>query len=221
VGVVWIYSLLDLQDLALGGSFRETHPTALILALAVWLCALTASSNTFYRERLLGTLERLSVTPFSPGLMVAAKALVLACVAAAQGVLVWWAGRMLLAEDLRRASDPAGVLGMVLLALATVALGMFLATLLTSPTQIGNAVTFLTLGVLSFSGFFKPVEDLGAASPVARNLPFTLAYRALRAAVGGGHAPTQTYLVLAFEAVVLLVLTALMLRAVAGEPGGR
>src|SRR5688572_32594746 len=75
--IIAVFDQLDLGNIAFTHDFRETSPTALVLCLGPWLSNLTLASQALYRERLAGTLERLSVTPFSPGLLLATKAIVL------------------------------------------------------------------------------------------------------------------------------------------------
>lgn len=210
--VVWLFSLLDLAPIDYGGQFRETSPVALILCLSVWLSSLTAAATALYRERVGGTLQRLAATPFSPGLLVVTKAFVLALVGLAQAVVVWVSARTLLGADLGRAGDAGGILALFLLGFETVALGVLLATLLRSPTQIANIVTLLTLGVITLSGFFKPVAELGALAPIAKYLPFTLAYEAVRAVVAGAALPVDAYATMALEGILFLTLGAWILR---------
>lgn len=213
--IVWVYSLLGLEATALPDRFRETSPVGLILCLSVWLSALTMASTSLYRERTAGTLERLTATPFSPGLMILAKALVLVTVSLGQAVIVWMSGSILLAEEMPYARPVGGILTLFALACAAVALGIFLSALLTSATQISNAVTFATLGVITLSGFFKPLDELGAVGGLGQVLPFTLGYGAIRDLVERGASSADAVVSLLVEAVLLMTASLVLLKTVA------
>lgn len=210
--VVWVFSLVDVGVVDLPGRFRETSPVSLVLCLSIWLSALTMSATALYREKLSGTLSRLSVTPFSPALMMASKMVVLGGLSILQAMIVWVAGRLLLDEQMVRANDLGGLFGLAILGFATSALGLLLSTWLTSPVQISNVLTFLTLAVVTLSGFFKPVEDLGRIQGVAQVLPFTLGYDAMRDVIDGARAPWSTMFALAVEGLVFLVLAWFVLK---------
>jgi ABC-2 type transport system permease protein len=214
--VVWVFSLLRLEEREYPSEFRETHPLSLVLCLAVWLSALTSTAYAFYRERQEGTLRRLSTTPYSPGLLLGSKMALHAVVGLVQVLLVWVTLRFLV--DIRLEGEPAPlVLGLWMLSLSTSALGLLLSVTLGSGQQIANAVTLLTLVVVCLSGFLKPLADLDAAGQVAAVLPFTLAYRLLMAVLTGSAAPSLSWWLLPAETIALLGLALLRLVAVAPQ----
>jgi ABC-type multidrug transport system permease subunit len=208
--VVWIFSTLDLPPPT---PPTTASPVALILCLSIWLSSLTAAATSLYRERTAGTLQRLAATPFSPGMLVGTKAAVLAAIGVAQALIVWGSARLLLADGVAGADDLGAILALLLLAFETVALGMLLAALLRSPAQIANVVTLLTLAVLTLCGFLKPVDHLGVLEPVARFLPFTLAYDAVREVVAGHALPLEAFALMAVEGVLFLAASTLVVRA--------
>jgi ABC-type multidrug transport system permease subunit len=213
--ILWVFSRISLGEVHFGSAFRETSPVALVLCLGIWLSGLTSASSALYRERLAGTLERLRATPFSPEALLASKALVLGALGVAQAGLAWLAARLLVADELGGADRPEALAGLALLALAAVAAGLLLAALLPSPTQVASCATFLTLAVISLSGFFKPVDQMGRIGPVARSLPFTLAYRSTRTFVDGSAPGPGLYAGLVFGLAVLLAGASVALRLAA------
>ncbi|MES2153765.1 MAG: ABC transporter permease [bacterium] len=210
--IVWIFSTLDLAHGPSAGG--APSPVALILCLSIWLSSLTAAATSLYRERTGGTLQRLAVTPFSPGMLVGTKAGVLCAIGLGQALVVWFSARMLLSQDLASADDAAGILALFLLVFQTVALGMLFAALLRSPTQIANVVTLFTLAVITLCGFLKSVDSMGAMAPLARMLPFTLAYDAVGDIVSARGLPMLTFLAMALEGVMFLLASGLALRFV-------
>lgn len=215
--IVWIFSTLDLHPSS--ASATTASPVALILCLSIWLSSLTAAATSLYRERTGGTLQRLAVTPFSPGMLVGTKAGVLCTIGLGQAVIVWGSARLLLAHDLTQANDVAGIAALFLLAFETVALGMLFAALLRSPTQIANVVTLLTLAVITLSGFLKPIGSMGSMAPVARFLPFTLGYDAIRDVLAGRGVPAEGLAVMASEGMLFMFASALVLRIMRRSPG--
>lgn len=213
--IVWVYSLLHVGVLDLPSTFRETSPLALVLCLAVWLSALTMASTALYRERLQGTLERLTVTPFTPGQWIVAKALVLGGLTSVQSVVVWTTARWLLGEELGAARGLGGIWSLALLGWTTVALGLFFSAFLATPAQISNTITFLTLAVIALSGFFKPLGDLGDVGILGRYLPFTLGYAAVQAVVKGAQPEVADLALLAAEGLVFLAWGFVVVRALA------
>lgn len=210
--IVWVFSEINLGAVRFGPAFRETSPVALVLCLSIWLSGLATASAALHRERLSGTLERLRATPFSPEAMLATKAAVLGALGLLQAAAVWGAARLLLPNEVALARPGHLPLALGLLAQASVAGGILLATLLPSPTQVANGVTFLTLASISLSGFFKPVADLGALRAVAEALPFTAAYQAVRRGLAGSPIETSATALLALQAAALLAAGALALR---------
>jgi ABC-type Na+ efflux pump permease subunit len=210
--IVWVFSQVGLGHVVFTQAFRETNPVALVLCLSIWLASLSGASSALYRERLAGTLERLRATPFQPEALLGCKMAVLGGLGLLQAGIVWLAARGLLRDELGGADRPGVLLGLGLLALAAVATGLLLAALLPSPTQVASCATFATLAALSLSGFFKPVADLGAIRPVARALPFTSSYQAVRAYVDGGAPAAMVYLIAAGGIAVALVAAAVALR---------
>lgn len=214
--VVWAYGLLDLGLVEFPDRFRDTQPVALVLTLSVWLSSITIASTALYREKVAGTLERLSVTPFRPVQLVVAKSLVLGITGFLQATVVLTAALAFVPEELGRARALELLAVLAAVAFAAVALGIALSALLNSSAQLSNAVTFLTLGFLTLSGFFKPLDDLGGFGRFAGYGSFALGYAALQRMVEEGEFLGANVLLLAAEGVALVGLALLGLRLSAG-----
>jgi ABC-type transport system involved in cytochrome c biogenesis permease component len=221
LAIVFVYSLLELsygpEDF--GWTFRDTHPAAMVLTLGVWLSSLTLASTAFYRDRINGTLERLSTTQFNPFGLVIGKSGVLYGVILLQVLILWGVTNLLLPGVMSAADPRQGILALTLLGFAGVSIGMVLSALTTSTTQALSLVTFLALASLALSGFLKPLDDMGTIGMVARWFPYSLGYQTLMALMGGAPLGLHQALALGTTAGALVPLGWLFLRLTGRRPG--
>jgi ABC-2 type transport system permease protein len=195
----WYNPTLDYQHFMVPG----------LLVSLVTLIATLLSAQNIAREKELGTLEQLNVTPITRGQFIAAKLLpfwVLAMVDLAVGLLV---GRLVFDVPMRGSLLLLFAAAAVYLVVA-LAIGLWISTLVDTQQQ-AMFVTFFVLNVyLLMSGLFTPIDSmapwmqlLSQANPMRH---FVAISRAVLVKGAGPAEVTRPLLVLVAYAAVALTL---------------
>jgi len=146
-------------------------PGVLALALGVLLQNMTALSIA--RERELGTLEQLVMTPIRPVEIMVGKLVPFGLVGCFDAVLITSVVVGLLHVPLR-GSIPALALGTVLYITATLGVGLCVSTISANQQQAQLTNFFLSMPSMILSGFVFPVENLPEVLQwVSRTVPMT------------------------------------------------
>ena len=188
-------------------NYKHYMVPGILVALMTIIGTLLSAQN-IARERELGTLEQLNVTPITRGQFIIAKLLpfwVLGLVELSLGLLVGW----LVFDIPMRGSIPLlfGVAGVYL----TVALGigLWISTLVETQQQAMFVTFFIVNIYLLMSGLFTPVDsmapwvrDVSMINPVRH---FVTISRAILMKGAGPAEIAQPFLILAGTAVVVLV----------------
>ncbi|HEY7291182.1 MAG TPA: ABC transporter permease [Vicinamibacterales bacterium] len=180
-----------------------------LLVALVTLIATLLSAQNIAREKELGTLEQLNVTPLTRGQFIAAKLLplwVLGLIDLAIGLLIgWWIFGVPIRGSLLLLFGSACVYLVVALAI-----GLWISTMVETQQQ-AMFVTFFIMNVyLLMSGLFTPIDSMAQwvqtislLNPVRH---FVTISRALLVKGAGFHEIAQPLLVLGVFAVVTLAL---------------
>jgi len=188
-------------------NYKHYMVPGILVALMTIIGTLLSAQN-IAREKELGTLEQLNVTPITRGQFIIAKLLpfwVLGLVELSLGLLVGW----LVFDIPMRGSIPLlfGVAGVYL----TVALGigLWISTLVETQQQAMFVTFFIVNIYLLMSGLFTPVDsmapwvrDVSMINPVRH---FVTISRAILMKGAGPAEIAQPFLILAGTAVVVLV----------------
>jgi ABC-2 type transport system permease protein len=136
------------------------------------LVTLIATSMAVVRERELGTLEQLVVTPVSRGALVAGKLIPFAIFGFADSLLVLAIARFWFDIPLE-GSGALLVASVFPFLLSTLGLGLILSTVSRTQQQaMMTAVFFVMLPMIYLSGFVFPIESMPAAvQPLTRLVP--------------------------------------------------
>ena len=188
-------------------NYKHYMVPGILVALMTIIGTLLSAQN-IAREKELGTLEQLNVTPITRGQFIIAKLLpfwVLGLVELSLGLLVGW----LVFDIPMRGSIPLlfGVAGVYL----TVALGigLWISTLVETQQQAMFVTFFIVNIYLLMSGLFTPVDsmapwvrDVSMINPVRH---FVTISRAILMKGAGPAEIAQPFLILAGTAVLVLV----------------
>jgi ABC-2 type transport system permease protein len=210
--VLWILGALHLGTAAVPPGFPTMDPPAFAVVLTVWLSGSTAAATAILRERTAGTLQRLALTPFSATTLVAAKAALFVPVACLQAAVTLAACRAFLGSAFAARPWQVAVV-FAALAMAAYGLGLLLSAACGSVTQVASATTLAAMASILWCGFFKPTSDLGAVRGVAKAMPFTVAYDAVRTAADGLRYGAVAVLAVALLAEVAVAALAVRLRS--------
>jgi ABC-2 type transport system permease protein len=147
--------------------------------LVTWVqITLLGAAEVLVSERLGGTLRRLLVTPASRSLILGGKLLARLLLGLLQMALLLIAGALFFGVNWGR--DPAAVaLVSLAFALATVSLGMLLATFVKTRGQAGSIVVGMSMALAALGGAWFPLEVTPPLyRQIAQVLPSTWAMRA-------------------------------------------
>jgi ABC-2 type transport system permease protein len=137
-----------------------TVPGVLGLVLLVITTMLTALGLT--REKEIGTLEQIMVTPIRPWQLILGKSLPFAIIGMADVVLIICAAALIF--DIPVMGPLWGLLGAAALFLmTTLGLGLFISTISATQQQAMMNAFFVNLPLILLSGFIYPVENMPEA----------------------------------------------------------
>jgi len=145
-----------------------------VLALVLLVVTANLASMAIVREKELGTLEQLNVTPLRRWELIVGKLLPYGLIALVDVVLVV-AVAVLWFEVPLRGSFVLLFTMCVLYVLCTLALGLFISTISNTQQQAMMTATFFFLTPMIYlSGFIFPIENMPAAiQPLTRLIPLT------------------------------------------------
>jgi ABC-2 type transport system permease protein len=182
-----------------------------ILALAVMSTAMVGLGIATGFERQYGVLKRLGSTPLGRPRLLGAKTISIVGVEVLQ-VAVLVAVAVALGWDPLHSSFGAAAAAILLATVAFAGLGLLMAGTLRGEVVLA-AANGLYLLLLLLGGMVVPLTKLpGALRPVARALPAGALSDALHHSLGGGHAGSSYWLVLAAWAIAAPVAAAVTFR---------
>ncbi|MDX1493388.1 MAG: ABC transporter permease [Longimicrobiales bacterium] len=130
-----------------------------VIGVIVLLMCLLLTAMAVVREREVGTLEQLLVSPLSPAELMLGKTLPVAGVALVQLTLVT-AVALLWFDIPLRGSVPALLLAAALFILAGLSLGLFISTVSATQQEAFLAMFLFVLPAIILSGFLYPIETM-------------------------------------------------------------
>jgi len=182
-----------------------------ILALAVMSTAMVGLGIATGFERQYGVLKRLGSTPLGRPRLLGAKTIAIIAVEVLQ-VAVLVAVAVALGWDPLRSSFGPAAAAIVLATVAFAGLGLLMAGTLRGEVVLA-AANGLYLLLLLVGGMVVPLTKLpGALRPLARALPAGALSDALHHALGGAHAGSSYWLVLAAWAIAAPIAAAATFR---------
>ena len=130
-------------------------------------------ARSFLQERDLGTLRRLRIAPISSPGLVAGKTIPFLIISLVQTALLFVSGRLLFGMDW--GPTPAMLLPVIFAtSLSAVGLGLLVATLVRSDSQVSAYANIIVISMAGFSGCFmprnwlpEPMQDASLATPHA------------------------------------------------------
>ncbi len=153
-------------------------PGVMALVLTILMQNLTALSIA--RERELGTLEQLVMTPIRTRELLLGKLIPFFCIGCLDAVLVSVAVVFIFGVPLR-GSVPALAVAVLVFLFATLGLGLSLSTLSANQQQAQLLSFFLGFPSILLSGFIFPVDNLPAVlQPLSAAVPMTYLLRVIR-----------------------------------------
>jgi ABC-2 type transport system permease protein len=159
---VWFNSRLESRDFMIPG----------VLALLLLAITTNLSSMGIVRERELGTLEQLNVTPLSRWELIVGKLLPYALVGMIDVCLVLGAAVLWFEVPLRGSVILLFALTLVYL-MSTLGLGLFVSTISSTQQEaMMTTIFFFLMPMIYLSGFIFPIENMPAAiQPITYLLP--------------------------------------------------
>lgn len=136
-----------------------------IIAMLVALITLMLTSMAIVREREIGTMEQLLVTPISPAELMLGKTLPFALVGIVDAVLVLVVGTQWFDVPMR-GSLWALALAVVVFLLATLSIGLLISTLAETQQQAMMGTFLFFLPAVLLSGFMFPIANMPVAIQV-------------------------------------------------------
>jgi ABC-2 type transport system permease protein len=131
-----------------------------VLALLLMVITLIMTSLAIVKEKEIGTIEQLIVTPIKPAQLIAGKLAPFTIIAAIDIILVLSLARFWFGVPIRGSIFLLFILSMVFL-LTTLGLGLFVSTITKSQQQaMMVAVFFVMMPMIFLSGFVFPIENM-------------------------------------------------------------
>jgi ABC-2 type transport system permease protein len=131
-----------------------------VLALLLMIMTLILTSLAIVKEKEIGTIEQLIVTPIKPAQLIAGKLAPFTIIAAIDIILVLMVARFWFNVPIRGSVILLFTLSFVFL-LTTLGLGLFVSTIAKSQQQaMMIAVFFIMLPMVFLSGFVFPIENM-------------------------------------------------------------
>ena len=135
------------------GIIYQTLVPAFLVMFAFFLVNIMA--NSFIIERKQGTLRRLQMTQVSPVQVLIGKTLPFLLVSIAQSVLLFLAGKLMF--GMSWGTHPAMLLAVIFAtAISATGLGLLLATIVRTESQVTSYSTFLVVVLAGISGCYMP-----------------------------------------------------------------
>lgn len=192
-------------------------PAILVSLTSIIGLLLTAQNIT--REKELGTLEQLNVTPLGKGQFIAGKLIPFWLLALAIFLIGLVIGRLVFGIPVR--GNPALVLGSAMIYLVVaLGVGLYISTITATQQQTMFVAFFVLLLYLLMSGLFTPVDSMpGWAQALAQLNPvkhFVVIMRTVLVRGGGWSAIWREVAILAVGGVVIMTLAVRQHRKVAG-----
>lgn len=130
-----------------------------VLALILLIMTMLLSSITIVKEKEMGTMEQLIVTPIRPFQLLAGKLVPCVAIGLADSVLVVASARLLLGVPVR---GSLFILFLMILAyiLTTLGLGLFISTISRTQQQAMLTSIFIIMPMMMFGGFVFPIENM-------------------------------------------------------------
>lgn len=151
-----------------------------LVASIMMISVMGVMSQAVVKERELGTLEQVLVTPITPGEYVAGKIIPYSVLGAAQSLLVSLLGVWWFAVPFN-GSVTIVTLGMALYMLTCVGMGLLISLMSHTRQQAQQMVTFIFIPTFVLSGFVFPIESMPAlVIPITKMIPLTWALEVLR-----------------------------------------
>ncbi|HWG90428.1 MAG TPA: ABC transporter permease [Candidatus Thermoplasmatota archaeon] len=163
------------------------NPTAFTLCLSITFSSIIMSATSVVKEKMGGTLKRLAKSPANLTSFLAAKMVVAFGVVVVQALIVLVATDLLI-QGLGSLDVPAFIVTMLLLGMMCHAVGLFISCVCTTDVQAVLTSALLMSQMISLSGVLRPLDRLGALGEVARVLPLTQAYHAMKDVMDNGLA---------------------------------
>jgi ABC-2 type transport system permease protein len=132
-----------------------------VAAVTLLVVTTVVTAMGLARERELGTIEQLLITPMRPVTLLLGKTLPFALVGLVTGGLVLAVGTNLFAVPVR-GSLLAIFLGMILYLLSTLGTGIFISTIARNQQQAILGGFFFLMPAILLSGFVTPIENMPA-----------------------------------------------------------
>ncbi len=130
-----------------------------VLALVLMIMTMLLTSMTLVREKEMGTMEQLIVTPIRPFQLLAGKLVPSIVIGLVDSAMVTAAARLLLGVPLR--GNLLILLVMVLaFILTTLGLGLFISTITHNQQQAMLSAVFVILPMMLLGGFVFPIENM-------------------------------------------------------------
>jgi ABC-2 type transport system permease protein len=133
-----------------------------VIANIVMLVTLILTSMAVVREREIGTMEQIAVTPITPAEFIAGKTLPFALVGLADAALVMLVG-VFWFEIPMRGSVPLLFACLLVFLLATLGTGLLVSTLCQTQQQAMLSTFFFFFPALMLSGFIFPIDNMPEA----------------------------------------------------------
>ena len=141
------------------GLFSRVYNVPAVIGVIVLLMCLLLTALGVVREREMGTLDQLLVSPLTPGELMLGKTLPVAGVAMVQLLLVTAVALLWFRIPLRGA-PPVLLLAALLFILAGLAIGLLISTVSETQQQAFLSMFLFLLPAIILSGFLYPVETM-------------------------------------------------------------
>ena len=130
-----------------------------VIALIAFLVPIILTAQAVVREREIGTLEQIMVTPIRPWELVAGKTVPFALMGLLDMIGIALIGIFWFEVPFR--GNPAILLlGSVLFLMSSVAIGLFISTISSTQQQAQISTFFFTMPAVNLSGFAFPIESM-------------------------------------------------------------
>jgi ABC-2 type transport system permease protein len=130
-----------------------------VIASIAFLLPIILTAQAIVREREIGTLEQIMVTPIRSWELIIGKTLPFALVGLFDVVMIAWVGVFWFEVPLQGAPLVL-LLGAVLFLVSSVAIGLFISTICSTQQQAQVSTFFFTMPAFILSGFAFPLENM-------------------------------------------------------------
>jgi ABC-2 type transport system permease protein len=130
-----------------------------VIASIVMLITLLLTSMAVVKEKEIGTMEQIMVTPIRPGEFILGKTVPFALIGLTDAVLISVVGVLWFDVPLR-GFPPVLLLGAVLYLMSTLGVGLLISTVSHTQQQAMITTFFLFMPAILLSGFMFPIENM-------------------------------------------------------------